>query len=242
MTNIMTSSFQWNIPTFEFQAWSTQQPDSLGAWFPISASSYTSGTENVTGTWSGMTLVGPGGGGGLDVDEVGTYTVSGTYVINQISSQNGGLGVSVDEIVDTAIDVGFSVSAPTGTDVTFSMAVVDCNRNEGAFYLPNTNQSNGPVGIILTGSTSNITTSIPSFNEDASDSSNLLWVEDPDDLGVWKVGGSDSQSGALTLSNAPALNNAGIQMYPFGTNGDTLIQGVQVLQPFYLYLMVLLYQ
>ena len=224
MTNIMTSSFQWNIPTFEFQAWSTQQPDSLGVWFPISASSYTSGTENVTGTWSGMTLAGTGGGGGLDVDEVGTYTVSGTYVLNQISSQNGGLGVSVDEIVDTAIDVGFSVSAPTGTDVTFSMAVVNCNRNFGAFYLPNNNQSNGPVGIILTGSTSNITTYIPSFNAQASDPQNLLWVEDPNDLGVWKVGGSDTQSGNVTLSNAPALGNAGIQMYPFGTNGDTLIQ------------------
>ena len=105
MTNKMTSSFQWNTPTLEFQAWSTQQPSQVGAWFPISSSDYTAGTENTTGEFGFYSL--GFGNGTLDVDEVGTYSITGDLVISELNATLG-LGVTADEIQNCSIDVGMT--------------------------------------------------------------------------------------------------------------------------------------
>ena len=215
MTNIMTSSFQWNTPTLEFQAWSTQQPGQIGAWFPISASTY-AGPEQTTGTYGGFSV---GIGSGLVVDEVGTFKIPGSYVQNELSNAGGGIGVNPDEVIDCNIQVGMTLFAPTGTDVTFSIAYVSSDLQNGVSYIPNDNQGSGTVGLSL--GTSGGFVQIPAAGGSGFPEDNGYWIEDPTDLGVWKLGGQSFNN----ISNTPF----DLGMFPFGTKGKKLIQNQNLL-------------
>ena len=218
MTNIMTSSFQWNTPTLEFTAWSTEQPGQIGEWFPISASSYTAGTENTTGTYGSFS--GLGIGSGLVVDEVGTFKITGDYVLQELANAGGGLGVTANEVLDCNIQVGMTIEAPTGTDVTFSIAYVSSDLQNGVSYTPNDNQGSGTVGLSL-GTTGGFV-QIPAVGGSGFPEDNGYWIEDPTDLGVWKLGGQSNNNVDNTLFQD-------LYMFPFGTNGKSLIQSQNLL-------------
>ena len=214
MTNKMTSSFQWNTPTLEFQAWSTQQPSQIGAWFPISSSDYTAGTENTTGEFGFYSL--GFGNGALDVDEVGTYSITGNYVISELNATLG-LGVTADEIQNCSIDVGMTVEAPTGTDVTFSIAYVGSSLSNGVTYTP----SNPGFGLSLAEPPFTNFIGYPAVGgtPGATPYDDGYWIEDATDPGIWKLGG---------FSSAGNVDNVLYQMNmaPFGSNGNRLASGI----------------
>ena len=142
--NAMTSSFQWNVPYFEANIWSTQQPSPSAEWTNFSGS-----VANITnGTWTG----GVGITNGFDC----VQEINGSQVLSAASSQQGGVGVDV--VTNVQSYAYFTMSAPAGSDISMSLCTFNQLYGSGnppsPAGGPNTTQASGgaTVGIILTGS------------------------------------------------------------------------------------------
>ena len=103
----MTSSFQCNVPYFEANTWSTQQPSPSAEWTNFSGS-----VANITnGTWTG----GVGITNGFDC----VQEINGSQVLSAASSQQGGVGVDV--VTNVQSYAYFTMSAPAGSDISMSL-------------------------------------------------------------------------------------------------------------------------
>ena len=142
--NAMTSSFQWNVPYFEANIWSSEQPTPTFEWTNFSGS-----VANITnGTWTG----GAGITNGFDC----VQEINGSQILSAASNDNGGIGVDV--VTNVSSYAYFTMSAPAGSDITLSMATFNQLFTTGNPPSPaggpnTTNATTGAtVGIILTGS------------------------------------------------------------------------------------------